>query len=117
MIQHKGTIVRHTFSPKWTLGSLYLGDDFECFTLEDAVRLSHGFEKIMHETAIPCGVYPVTISWSPKFKRTMPLLLGVRGFDGVRIHVGNVPAETSGCILTGTQLKEEIGRASCRERV
>ena len=55
--------------------------------------------------AIPEGRYAVVITWSPKFKMWLPVLLGGpdfnRLFKGIRIHMGNTAADTAGCILVG----------------
>ena len=39
--------------------------------------------KIPGHTAIPEGSYPVVISYSPRFKRWLPLLLSVPNFEGM----------------------------------
>ena len=57
--------------------------------------------KVKHETAIPYGNYKVTITYSDRFKRDMPLIVGVKGFDGIRIHNGSFVGDTDGCPLVG----------------
>lgn len=90
-------ILRKTVTDRSTIGKLYVDGQFECFTLEDVPRA----EKIAGETCIPVGVYPLKITYSPRFKRDLPLLLNVPGFEGVRIHTGNSAKDTEGCILVG----------------
>ena len=66
--------------------------------------------KIPHYTAIPAGTYEVVMTYSPRFKRKMPLLKNVPGYDGIRIHSGNGPEDTDGCIVPG--LNDTVGRVS-----
>jgi len=88
---------RDARTEKSTTGKLSVDGVFECYTLEDKDRgliSSMPLEEIMSkkvygQTAIPTGRYEVTISYSPKFQRMMPLLNGVPGYDEVRIHPGN----------------------------
>lgn len=91
-------LIRGKSTDKATIGRMLIDGVFQCWTLEDVVRPS----KIAHETAIPAGTYKVVITESARFKRRLPLLVGVPGFDGIRIHPGNCAADTDGCILVGT---------------
>lgn len=85
------TIVREIRTEKAILGRLFLNGAFICYTLENAAK------------AVPCGLYRVKNSRSPKFKRELPLIYNgnVPASRGIRIHVGNTVASSSGCILVG----------------
>lgn len=80
------------------IGDLLVNGEFISHTLEDLPRP----EKIKGETAIPAGTYSVEITWSPRFKRDLPLVKNVPGFEGIRFHAGNTERDTDGCLLVGT---------------
>lgn len=95
-------LTREIFTDASTIGLLEIDGFFECFTLEDTDRkLEDGGHKIQNQTAIPRGKYKVTITMSNRFKKNLPLLLDVPQFEGIRIHAGNKPEDTEGCILVG----------------
>ncbi|WP_044003040.1 DUF5675 family protein [Hymenobacter swuensis] len=105
------TLKRTTFTTESTIGKLSIEGKFECYVLEDVVR-KPGAGKVWGKTAIPAGTYPVTITYSNRFRRLMPLLSGVKGFEGIRIHSGNTAADTEGCLLVGTsQAKDFVGNS------
>ena len=78
----------------YTIGLLYADGKFVCNTLEDTDRgLTSAMSerqiasiKVKGKTAIPTGVYSIIVTYSPRFKKQMPLLYNVKGFEGVRIH-------------------------------
>lgn len=92
-----------------TIGHLHISGVHECFILEDKDRgLKQDMElntikslKVYGKTCIPSGRYEVAITFSNRFKKYLPLLLNVPGFEGIRIHPGNVAANTEGCLLPG----------------
>ena len=104
----KIVVDRFEFSDNSTIGTLTCGD-WHCYTLEDTDRYleEDPDAKQYGKTAIPRGKYKVIIDWSNRFKRELPRLLDVPGFTGVRIHAGNEPDDTEGCILVGSSYKED----------
>ena len=109
----------------YTIGHLYIlrqvmdeyrpgeAKDYFCDTLEPTWRdYANGAYKVKGHSAIPEGRYAVVISYSPKFKQWLPILLGGpefnRKWQGIRIHAGNTAADTEGCILVGKN--REIGK-------
>lgn len=99
-----------------TISRLMVNGDFECFILEDVDRgLQQDMsieeitaKKIYAKTAIPAGRYKVIITPSNRFKRDLPLLVDVPGYDGVRIHPGNCAADTAGCLLPGVGKADDM---------
>lgn len=73
---------------RWGDGKAY------CNALEDTDRgLFQGMaereimkRKIKGKTAIPSGMYNVRLTYSPRFRKILPLVETVQGFDGIRIH-------------------------------
>lgn len=102
----------------YTIGILYVNGVRFCETIEDRDRgLSSDMplseimsKKVYGVTAIPTGTYKVVLSVSPKFKDKswaakhgglLPEILNVKCYSGVRLHVGNSPKDSLGCILVG----------------
>ena len=108
-------LIRDKFTENSTIGKLYVEGEFECYTLEDTCRehidteiiFEIAFEKVSGKTAIPKGIYNIIINESHRFKRLLPLLENVPGFKGIRIHSGNKPENTEGCILVGRTNERE----------
>ena len=57
---------------------------------------------------IPCGTYPIAVTWSPKFKRMLPIVLNVPGRSGIRVHRGARPEHSRGCILVSAAMEQEL---------
>ena len=106
-------LVRIAFKDTYTIGKLYVDGVYFCDTIEDKDRgLDDSMtvreilnKKVKGETAIPTGHYNIEITYSPKYKRMMPLLIGVKGYSGIRIHSGNTSKDTEGCLLVGKNTK------------
>lgn len=117
-------IKRTAKKQNYTIGQLFINGNKFCDTLEDPDRgltstmssLEISNKKVYGDTAIPTGTYTVDMNTvSPRFGSQayykevcggkVPRLLNVPGYQGVLIHVGNVPKDTHGCILVGKNTK------------
>lgn len=95
------TLKRKYCKSSYTIGHLYIDGKKICDTLEDVVRDLVTEKKVKGRTAIPAGRYRVILNWSNRFGKSLPLLLDVPQFRGIRIHAGNTAKDTEGCILVG----------------
>lgn len=103
----------------YTIGRLYVDGKYFCDTLEDRDRgLTQSMSldelkkrKVYGETAIPYGVYRISLAYQSQKFRTrswarfcngyLPRLLAVPAYNGVLIHVLNEAKESLGCIGVG----------------
>ena len=95
------TVQRLYKKATYTIGKMLVDGYKFCDTLEDRVRDLKKERKVYGETAIPEGRYRVIMTFSPKFKRQMPLLCAVPYFDAIRIHPLTTAKQTEGCIGVG----------------
>lgn len=107
--------IRKIFTDKSTISNLFVDGNAEAYVLEDhdkGLTDSMSLEeinkiKVFGQTCIPYGRYKVIVTKSERFSKMaghdiyLPLLLNVKGFDGVRIHAGNKPDDTDGCLIPG----------------
>ena len=107
------TLIRIANRPTYCIGKLYLDGKWFCDVIEDTDRgLDDSMteaeilkRKVKGETAIPTGIYQVLLTYSPKYKRIMPLISNVKGYSGIRIHSGNTSKDTEGCLIVGKNTK------------
>ena len=57
---------------------------------------------------IPVGIYAISVTWSPRFKRMLPLVMQVPGRSGIRFHRGTKPEHSKGCILVSAVNEQEL---------
>lgn len=115
----KITIKRTYKKADYTIGDLYIDNQWFCNTLEDTdrgLKKEDPISKILQykrfaSTAIPAGTYNITLNEvSSKFSKVekykiiqgkLPRVQSVPGFEGILIHIGNTNKDTEGCILVG----------------
>ena len=116
------TLERVYLGKQYTIGRLYAAGERLCDTMEPTDRYLYEHSPLMTiraakelgPTAIPSGGYALILSVrSPRLggrsqyafcNGCPPRLLDVPGYDGVLIHIGNYPEDTTGCILVGDNL-------------
>lgn len=104
----------------YCIGHLYVDGIYVCDTIEDVDRgmtqtmpdVQLKKLKVALQTAIPTGMYRVTLGVvSPKFSQKpyyrnfcggrVPRLLNVPAFDGILIHMGSTEKSSAGCLIVG----------------
>ena len=90
-------LIRTNKAAKAVWGKMFLGGIVgEITTLENA------------DYIIPDGTYPVSVTFSPKFQKNLPLIDKVPKRSGIRIHTGSRPEHSQGCVLVNARDKEKI---------
>jgi len=111
----KINVQRFSAGNEATLGLLFIGKFFWCYTLEDEKRA----EKVYGETRIPAGIYNLKLRTHgnhherysqkfPEFHQGMIEILDVPGFTDILIHIGNDDDDTAGCLLVGNCQRENL---------
>lgn len=118
----KLTIERRYKKSEYTIGWLWVDGELLSNTLEDTDRgllqqIPTGKlnqMKVYGATAIPRGTYKVELSysfkfnsrpWGRKYNGLVPHIMGVKSFEGVRIHPANKASQIEGCVAVGDNTK------------
>jgi hypothetical protein len=77
--------------------------------MADGSILERPFDTLENaDFLIPAGTYPLRLTWSPRFKKDMPLIDEVPDREGIRIHMGTKPEHSTGCVLVSYLALEYI---------
>jgi hypothetical protein len=70
---------------------------------DNCFGFGHYFTIERKQTLIPEGLYVIRLTYSPKFRRQLPIISNfqVKESRGIRMHAGNSVDDSSGCILVG----------------
>ena len=88
-------LIRRTKDGKAVRGRL-------CFEGQEIATLENA------DYIIPNGTYEVRVTYSPRFKRMLPLVMQVPGRSGIRFHRGTRPEHSKGCILVSAANEQQI---------
>src|SRR3972149_2962891 len=97
-------LIRKIFTENSTIGDIFIDGKFHSNCIEDKDRglmQSMAVEevkkiKVFGQTCIPYGKYQVMDTYSPKYKKNVPQIVNVKGFDGIRIHSANQATQLEG---------------------
>lgn len=96
---------QRTILGKATFGEWKIDGKTFCRTLEDKIREVPGMPvaswKVKGATAIPSGLYRLTLEDSPHFGKDTITVNAVPGFDHIRVHSVRTVDDTEGCIGVG----------------
>lgn len=110
-------LLRDKSTDDFTLGQFYFTNKPLGYTCEDRDRfLERDGVKVPKQTAIPRGYYRLTVTFSNRFQKELPLVVDVPQFVGVRIHGGNTSEDTEGCPLLGLKRTAD-GVQDCKRPV
>lgn len=110
-------LLRDVSTDTFTLGQWYFNNKIVGYTCEDRDRyLERGGEKVPKQTAIPRGYYRITVTFSNRFQKELPLIMDVPQFSGIRVHGGNTNEDTEGCPLLGLKRTAD-GVQDCKRPV
>ena len=97
------TLTRRTRKDKAVFGTLTFPLEMQNGIIEEKVTTLENADFL-----IPAGTYPLRLTWSPRFKKLMPLIDEVPDREGIRIHQGAKPEHSQGCVLVGALALENI---------
>ncbi|MGD1831011.1 MAG: DUF5675 family protein [Spirochaetaceae bacterium] len=88
-------LIRVIRQPDCTVGNLYLGNTFFCYTMERPWE--HNERNV---SCIPEGNYMADLIVSPSYGSTFEIT-GVPDRDHILFHPGNWASDSEGCVLLG----------------
>ena len=97
------TLTRQRTKGNAVFGTLTFPLEMQNGTLEEKVTTLENADFL-----IPAGTYPLRLTWSPRFKKPMPLIDEVPDREGIRIHMGTKPEHSQGCVLVSALALENI---------
>ncbi len=107
-------LIRKSSAGKAVFGTMVLPleqGEFVADTIENADFLIPAGKYPLRLTCdflIPAGKYPLRLTWSPRFKKLMPLIDEVPEREGIRIHMGTKPEHSQGCVLVSYLALENL---------